>query len=240
MKDNPNISIITVCYNAISDIERTILSVLSQTYDTIEYIIIDGESTDGTIDIIKKYESRLSYWVSKPDKGIYDAMNKGIANAKGEWINMMNAGDTFASNTVLSEVFSVEYPDNIKFLYSDNYFLRKDGTKKLSINSHKRMAIIHQSSIYRRSLHRIHGIYIVTPQIIISDYLFFNSISIVYFKKIDTIISINTNDGISAQGLWCGTQYLCASVVFRKITIKQFFIAYFKFRIKRILLFLFN
>lgn len=92
MKNNPLISVVTVSYNAVLTIEQTILSVINQTYPHIEYIIIDGGSTDGTVDIIKKYANRIAYWVSKPDKGIYDAMNKGIRTAKGEWINFMNAG----------------------------------------------------------------------------------------------------------------------------------------------------
>ena len=82
MKNNPLISVVTVSYNAVLTIEQTILSVINQTYPHIEYIIIDGGSTDGTVDIIKKYANRIAYWVSEPDKGIYDAMNKGIRTAK--------------------------------------------------------------------------------------------------------------------------------------------------------------
>ena len=95
------ISVVTVCYNSVDSIEETMLSVLNQTYSDVEYIIIDGGSTDGTVDIIKKYADRLVYWVSEPDKGIYDAMNKGIAAATGDYINFMNSGDRFASTNVI-------------------------------------------------------------------------------------------------------------------------------------------
>ncbi len=95
------ITIVTVSYNAENDIERTIKSVLNQTYPHIEYIIIDGASTDGTIDIIKKHEDKIDYWVSEPDEGLYYAMNKAIGIATGEWVNFMNAGDTFADKRVI-------------------------------------------------------------------------------------------------------------------------------------------
>ena len=109
------ISVVTVCYNAVSTIEETMLSVLNQTYTNIEYIIIDGGSTDGTVDIIKKYADRLAYWISEPDKGIYDAMNKGIAVATGDYINFMNAGDLFYDYDVLQKVF-IEYSANEDFI----------------------------------------------------------------------------------------------------------------------------
>ena len=98
------ISVVTVCYNAAVSIEQTMLSVLGQSYPDIEYIVIDGGSTDGTVDIIKKYADRLAYWVSEPDKGIYDAMNKGIAAATGSYINFMNSGDSFYDNRVVEAV----------------------------------------------------------------------------------------------------------------------------------------
>lgn len=97
-------TIITVVYNDVSHIEDTILSVLNQTYSNIEYIIIDGASKDGTTNIIQKYMSKLSLWISEPDKGIYDAMNKGIKLATGDFINFMNSGDCFYSNNSISEI----------------------------------------------------------------------------------------------------------------------------------------
>ncbi len=94
------VSIITVSYNAVGTIEQTILSVVNQTYSNIEYIIIDGGSTDGTIDIIKKYQDKITYWVSESDNGIYDAMNKGINIANGEIIGIINADDWYEKNAI--------------------------------------------------------------------------------------------------------------------------------------------
>lgn len=94
------ISIITVSYNAVSTIEQTILSVINQGFEDYEYIIIDGGSTDGTIEIIKKYQDKITYWISEPDKGIYDAMNKGIKIASGELISILNSDDWYEKGTL--------------------------------------------------------------------------------------------------------------------------------------------
>lgn len=226
------ITVITVCYNAADTLEQTIESVINQTYQNIEYIIVDGGSTDETLSIIRKYEHKITKWISEPDKGIYDAMNKGIEMASGEWLNFMNAGDVFASKDVLEKIFSSDYPDKTAFLYSDNYYKGKEGRLLLSHHDHKIPSILHQSAIYRKELHNRHGLYAVTPKIIISDFLFFCMIPAEKFKKVDTIISINTTDGISGSSLWCGTQRLCAMVVFRKYTFKQMLIHYAAFRLK--------
>ena len=109
----PKISIITVSYNAVATIEQTILSVINQTYENIEYIIIDGGSTDGTIDIIKKYEDQISYWISEPDNGIYDAMNKGIIKTTGEWIYFLNSGDYFLDNEIINKIAKVIFYNKI-------------------------------------------------------------------------------------------------------------------------------
>lgn len=101
MEDHEDkISIITVVYNGAKTIEQTVTSVLGQTYKNIEYIIIDGQSTDGTIDIIEKYKDKISYFISEQDRGIYDAMNKGIAVATGEVIGLLNADDWYDNNAV--------------------------------------------------------------------------------------------------------------------------------------------
>ena len=106
MQLQPTFSIITITYNAVRLVEQTLLNVLSQSYPNIEYIVIDGGSTDGTVDIIRRYESGLAYWVSEPDKGIYDAMNKGLQKATGDYVWFINAGDTLCSSDTVQSVVS--------------------------------------------------------------------------------------------------------------------------------------
>lgn len=157
---NLKISVVTVCYNAVDVIEETIQSVVKQTYDNIEYIIIDGGSTDGTVDTIKKYQNQIAFWVSEPDKGIYDAMNKGIDIATGDYINFMNAGDTFYSKNVLKTIFSCDIKINkAEFIYGNTilkYQTRKHKIaypkpiKKLEYD----MPICHQSCFINLSFHK--------------------------------------------------------------------------------------
>jgi len=104
-KNKPLISIITVVYNGEQFLEETIQSVINQSYDNMEYIIIDGGSSDGTLDVINKYEDRIDYWVSEKDKGISDAFNKGVKVSSGEYINFQGDGDGFVSSDALEKVF---------------------------------------------------------------------------------------------------------------------------------------
>lgn len=104
MMQLPHISIITVCFNAGDFIEQTIQSVLSQSYSRVEYIIIDGGSTDGTPDIIRRYGSRLAYWHSRPDRGVAHAFNLGLAQAQGDWILYLNADDLLLEPTVIESM----------------------------------------------------------------------------------------------------------------------------------------
>ena len=229
---NPKISVITICYNAERYVEKTIESVLHQTFQDYEYIIVDGGSTDGTLDIIRRYESNPHVkWISEPDKGIYDALNKGIKMSTGEWINCMNAGDCFASDDVLEKVFAVDYPENVKFLYSDRY-ISKGKKIVLARHDHNKRKINHQSSIYRRELHNQFGFYIVTPKIIISDFLFFLAIPKHYFRKVNTVIAETEAGGVSS-GIWCVEQEVCARVVFREYTFSEMLIHYLSKRIKK-------
>jgi len=126
----PLVSVVTVVLNGEKYIENTILSVTGQTYGRIEYIIIDGESTDGTLDIIKKYENHIDHLVSEPDYGIYDAMNKAIDIAAGRWINFMNCGDAYDNKDIIKTIFS-EIPADVDVIYGDTRFVYPDGTKRI-------------------------------------------------------------------------------------------------------------
>lgn len=120
----PKISIITISYNAASTIDTTIKSVISQDYSNYEYIIIDGGSTDGTVDIIKKYNKTISYWVSEPDKGISDAFNKGIRIATGDVIGILNSDDQYLPGAL--RTIANNY-DNITDVYRGSIMIHEDG-----------------------------------------------------------------------------------------------------------------
>lgn len=159
MKDiYPLVSIVTVSYNAVSTIEQTILSVINQTYSNIEYIIIDGGSTDGTVDVIKKYQDKVAFWVSEPDKGIYDAMNKGVKVAAGDWINFMNAGDTFVTSTIISDIFSEKCSSDV--IYGNSIYCYEGGTISVTAKNinylSQGMIFCHQSSFVTTNLLKLH------------------------------------------------------------------------------------
>jgi len=123
--DLPSVTIVTVVFNDAKNIEKTILSVINQQYPKLEYIVIDGGSTDGTVDIIKKHEQHITHWISEKDNGIYDAMNKGIDLATGQWINFMNANDLFYSSKTIADVF-IDSPKDVDFIYG-GVVLRNNG-----------------------------------------------------------------------------------------------------------------
>jgi len=98
------LSVITICYNE-KNIRKTCESIVGQSWQDFEWIVVDGGSTDGTLDVLNEYRDRIDVLISEPDNGIYNAMNKGIARARGEWLNFMNGGDAFCDKTVLEQVF---------------------------------------------------------------------------------------------------------------------------------------
>jgi len=170
------ITIVTVVYNGAESLEETILSVINQTYDNIEYIIIDGGSKDATLSIIRKYEHAIDYWVSEKDSGIYDAMNKGIDLAKGEWINFMNGGDCFFTEMVLNEVFFDDCYEDTDILYGNHQVRYSSGSKRDVQagdikNLWKGSQFCHQASFTRANYHKLFKFNLCTK--IVADFEFF-------------------------------------------------------------------
>ena len=227
------LSIITICYNCASDLERTIKSVLIQTYSTIEYIIVDGGSTDCTPQILDKYKDRIEYIISEPDDGIYDALNKGIRRATGEWILCLNAGDVLRNSHIITDVFSNEIPHHISFLYSDYVLTYENGKTETRPCDRSKGVIHHQNSIYRRNLHETYGYYIVTHPYIVSDLLFFLAIPENLFMKIDTIMT-NVQFGGVSNGQWCTLQRWAAHIIYGKETFPSVFGKYALMQIKNL------
>lgn len=170
MTKNSRITIITVVRNDVSHIEGTMQSVLNQSYPEIEYIVIDGGSTDGTVDVIKRYADRLVYWVSEPDGGIYPAMNKALDVLSGMykdsdnevWVNFMNSGDTFADAMVLEDIFGdagylhqIEETtyNNLKVIGGHTYQIYPNRREKLfakgGASAREMLPFCHQSSFVR-------------------------------------------------------------------------------------------
>ncbi|OJW15745.1 glycosyltransferase family 2 protein [Mucilaginibacter sp. 44-25] len=157
----PVLSVITIVYNNARDIERTMLSALNQTYPNIEYVVVDGASNDGTLEIIKKYGSRISKLISEKDKGIYDAMNKGLAAATGDYVIFMNSGDEFYDAHTVEKVFATAEDADI---YYGETEMVNDERQSLGRRRHKApekftwrsfkygMSVSHQAIYIRRSL----------------------------------------------------------------------------------------
>jgi glycosyltransferase involved in cell wall biosynthesis len=195
--DRPLLTVVTAVFNAASTLEATIQSVLCQTYPHIEYIIIDGGSTDGTLDIIRKYDDAIDYWMSGPDKGVYDAMNKGIKASSGSWLNFLNANDVFSDRTTIEYVATRYLQSDARFIYSDVLLKNGKQTPQRYVCDHQRLIVNHQSSIYQKSLHSEHGFYLVAPALTISDYLFFSLIDKNDYLKADRPIAIYDTTGVS-------------------------------------------
>lgn len=144
------ISIITATFNSASTLRDTIESVVRQTYDNYEYIIIDGKSTDGTINIIKKYEPQLQgklKWISEKDKGIYDAMNKGISLATGDVIGILNSDDFYTTNDILQNIVTAFQQNDIDAVYGDIHFVSDSDLSKC--------VRYYSSGIFKRKLMRL-------------------------------------------------------------------------------------
>jgi len=201
----PLISIITVVYNGEAFLEETIQSVINQSYDNVEYIIIDGGSSDGTLDIIQKYEDKIDYWVSEKDKGIYDAMNKGIDLVSGEWINFMNAGDVFYNKNVI-EYIELQIYQETGLVYGCNVDYYTDLTKKPYPLIALEFGIImacHQAMFFNKKILK-EKCYYNTKYKIYADYDTVNRIYNFKFniKYIEIAICKRSPDGVSSIVSW--------------------------------------
>lgn len=172
------LTIITINYNNNVGLIKTIESIITQTWMNFEFIVIDGGSTDESLETIKKYDKYINYWVSEKDKGVYDAMNKGILLAKGTYLNFMNSGDYFYSKTILEEIHH-KFEQNVSVLYGDAVFFSpesKDRIIKLPLNltfSHfVNDALCHQASFIKRDLFFKYFLYSLNYKIV-SDWAFF-------------------------------------------------------------------
>src|SRR3569833_2200551 len=193
------VSVITVCYNASLNIELTVNSVLNQDYPNIEYIIIDGGSTDGTVEIIKKYETKISKWLSEPDKGIYDAMNKGIKIATGDRIYFLGAGDELLN--VMDKV--VDYFKNPDCIYYGNVYIKDlsiiyDGkfpAHKLAVNNISHQAIFYPADVFKKYQYDTRYEYLADHHLNMLCY----GDKRFTFKFIPVIVCIYEGNGLSAN-----------------------------------------
>lgn len=198
------LSIITICYNE-KEIRRTCESIVKQTWQDFEWIVVDGGSTDGTLDILNEYKERINILISEKDNGIYNAMNKGIKLAKGEWLNFMNGGDCFYDNDALKKVFDNDNdyaPYGV--LYGYSVLSKKNKIQKFkqirSKNYFIRNNINHQASFIRKKLFEKYGYYDETLKIC-SDFDKWCNFIIhnVKFKLLEFCVSFFDTNGISSQ-----------------------------------------
>lgn len=203
MNSHPLITVITVSYNAAKTITETINSVACQTYSNIEYIIIDGGSTDNTLQILSKQTNKISKWISEPDNGIYDAMNKGLKIANGEWCIFMGADDVFYNEHAIANM--VKHFTNSNNIYYGNVIMKT--TKKIYPNRKFtafmlcRKNICHQSIFYPKKIYKNYTYNLQYP--IWADWLY-NIQQYSRFPQnfiyINSIVTIFNNNGASEKG----------------------------------------
>ncbi len=197
------LSIITINYNNREGLRRTIESVVNQTCRDFEYIIIDGGSTDGSVDVIKQYADQIDYWVSEPDKGIYNAMNKGVAVAKGEYCLFLNSGDSLHNNSALAKVFEQGFGADIicgTILTEGNHLL--PSPKEVSLGFFYRSSLNHPAAFIRREWLQRYP-YDETLKIV-SDRKFFIQALIIggaTYKGIPVIVSYFDGNGVSSNNI---------------------------------------
>lgn len=204
--EKPLISVITVVFNGEKHLEQTIQSVLDQNYENIEYLIIDGGSTDRTLEIIQKYEDRIDYWVSEPDKGIYDAMNKGIDLAKGELIGLLNSDDYYAPDAIESVVAAYLRQKGPNIYFGDATIIQDDLGISFRWHSDLRywrgMSVVHPAMFVHREVYDSLGRYDLRWRLA-ADYEFFLRALTkgILFIAVKRIIVNFRNTGLTAKNL---------------------------------------
>ncbi|MDR1527867.1 MAG: glycosyltransferase [Dysgonamonadaceae bacterium] len=205
--NRPLVSIITVTYNARNTIEQTIQSVFSQTYPNIEYLIIDGGSNDGTVNLILQNASRLNYWVSEKDQGIYDAMNKGIRLAKGNLIGIINAGDYYQPDAVENIVEAYrKHPEygifhgNIHLRNEDGSFFKLKKPNPDLSQLYRGMSLFHPTVFVRKEIYEKTGLYDCRFEIAADfDFILRNYLAGTLFFYIDQVIADFKQGGFSGR-----------------------------------------
>lgn len=233
----PKITVITAVYNGAETIEQTIQSVIEQDYDNFEYIVIDGKSTDGTTDILEKYGNKISYWISEPDQGVYDAFNKGVKLATGDYIQFLGADDCLCDKKVLSAI-AEELTDDIDILSAGVWFVdEKYSTQQYVGNSSARDkskflgGMIPHTGIFAKRTLLTSRPFDISYRIA-ADYLFFLSCYYdenVKFKFLDLPVAFFSSQGISStnnvqllaenERIW--QKYNIASMEFSDSKIKE-------------------
>jgi glycosyltransferase involved in cell wall biosynthesis len=205
MKENtkPLVSIITVIYNAVNTIEETLLSVLNQNFVNFEYIIIDGKSTDGTLDIIKLYQDKIAYCISESDEGIYDAMNKGVKAAKGDFVYFLGGDDLLFNDQVLSDLSEL-LVNKKKVYYGNVLFKKRNVIYDGKFNSLKIVTrnISHQSIFYPKEVfenYRFETIYNIFADYELNLKLFGNSSYT--FQYVPLTIALFNDEGASGSNV---------------------------------------
>lgn len=219
------ISIITVNYNDREGLKKTIESVINQTWQNFEFIVIDGGSSDGGIDVIEQYKENIDCWVSEPDKGVYNAMNKGIKIAKGDFLIFMNSGDTFFNEKVLEQM-EKELINDYDIYYGDYYRVNNSSTKKrtfpekLSFSFFYSGTLSHQSSFIRRKLFFDFFLYNEEYKIA-SDWEFF--IYAICYKNVPYKYLNLTISNFDFTGVSSIAKYKNLSIQERRQTINKYF-----------------
>ncbi|WP_245448469.1 MULTISPECIES: glycosyltransferase family 2 protein [Bradyrhizobium] len=200
----PFLSIVTATYNSVSTVRDTLESVRKQTFQDFEHIVVDGGSTDGTIDVLKEYGPAIR-WISEPDRGIYDAMNKGIAMSRGHWIHLLNSDDFYASNDVLGRIVPKLLPNALN--YADLIRLNADGSRFSQSYRYRKWPLYlsaflpHPSLLVSAEQYRLAGLYDASFRIAADHDLILRLLDRYPPNHIEVEMTVMRQSGVSATNL---------------------------------------